>query len=118
MSYRASLSIITVIPVRSSKAFARKVTLYGSTAALAIRGQAHTAKPGFDFVPEPVLPRASRSGTLSTVLSENCTRLAELRDSAPPKKHHSQSLLSGRLCMDIPRHANTFGGKNMLSLLH
>merc|ERR1719437_187135 len=51
MSYNASLSIITVTSVCSSKECTQSTVLYGSTTAVATCGQAHTVKLNFDFLP-------------------------------------------------------------------
>merc|ERR1711972_1083438 len=51
MSYNASLSIIMVTSVCSSKECTHKTVLYGSTTAVATWGQAHTVKLNFDFLP-------------------------------------------------------------------
>merc|ERR1719326_2203400 len=51
MSYSASLSIVTVTSVCSSKECTHNTVLYGSTTAVAIWGQAHTVKLNLDFLP-------------------------------------------------------------------
>merc|ERR1712071_405894 len=51
MSYRASLSIITVTSVCSNKEWTHNTVLYGSTTAVDTCGQAHTVKLNLDFLP-------------------------------------------------------------------
>merc|ERR1719450_1754361 len=51
MSYKASLSIVTVTSVCSSNECTHNTVLYGSTTAVAIWGHAHTVKLNFDFFP-------------------------------------------------------------------
>merc|ERR1740138_1951288 len=51
MSYRASLSYMMVTSVCSSKECTQRTVLYGSTTAVATRGQAQTVKLNLDFLP-------------------------------------------------------------------
>merc|ERR1719203_725431 len=51
MSYRASLSYMTVTSVCSNREWTHKTVLYGSTTAVATCGQAHTVKLSLDFLP-------------------------------------------------------------------
>merc|ERR1719343_1710042 len=51
MSYKASLSIMMVTSVCSSKECTHNTVLYGSTTAVATCGQAHTVKESLDFLP-------------------------------------------------------------------
>merc|ERR1719262_155660 len=51
MSYKASLSTMTVTSVCSSNECTHKTVLYGSTTAVATWGQAHTVKLSLDFLP-------------------------------------------------------------------
>merc|ERR1719511_528124 len=51
MSYKASLSIIIVTSVCSSKECTYKTVLYGSTTAVATCGHAQVVKLSLDFLP-------------------------------------------------------------------
>merc|ERR1719150_1122570 len=51
MSYNASLSIIIVTSVCSSKECTHKTVLYGSTTAVATCGHAQVVKLSLDFLP-------------------------------------------------------------------
>ena len=51
ISYKASLSIITVTSVCFNKEWTQSTVLYGSTTAVATWGQAQTVKLSFDFLP-------------------------------------------------------------------
>merc|ERR1719188_1496300 len=51
MSYSASLSIMMVTSVCSSRECTHSTVLYGSTTAVAICGQHHTVKLNLDFFP-------------------------------------------------------------------
>merc|ERR1719188_2801511 len=51
MSYKASLSYMTVTSVCSSNEWTHKTVLYGSTTAVATWGQAQTVKLNLDFFP-------------------------------------------------------------------
>merc|ERR1712003_487981 len=51
MSYKASLSYITVTSVCSSNECTHKTVLYGSTTAVATCGHAQTVKLSLDFLP-------------------------------------------------------------------
>merc|ERR1719215_599912 len=51
MSYRASLSIMTVTSVCSRRECTHNTVLYGSTTAVATCGHDHTVKLSFDFLP-------------------------------------------------------------------
>merc|ERR1711972_978963 len=50
-SYSASLSIMMVTSVCSSRECTHSTVLYGSTTAVATCGHAHTVKLIFDFLP-------------------------------------------------------------------
>merc|ERR1719463_721424 len=51
ISYKASLSNMTVTSVCSSSECTQSTVLYGSTTAVATCGQAHTVKLILDFLP-------------------------------------------------------------------
>merc|ERR1719440_1964031 len=51
MSYKASLSYMMVTSVCSNNECTQSTVLYGSTTAVATRGQAQTVKLIFDFLP-------------------------------------------------------------------